>query len=71
MKHLNMQRGGGKLKGKGMPRDGKQSAGIGSGTTHKAKISEGDAALGLHSVGKNEKPGPNPKVKVSRGHVIR
>jgi hypothetical protein len=30
-----------------------------------------DEALGMHSVGKNEKPGANPKHKVSRGHYIK
>ena len=56
---------------KSLPRDGKQGAGIVSGTCHKEKISDSLASLGLHSVGKNEKPGANPSVKVSRGHTIK
>ena len=56
---------------KSMPRDGKQSAGIISGTSHKEKISEGEMALGMGYVGKNEKPAPNPSVSVSRGHTIK
>lgn len=56
---------------KSMPRDGKQGAGIQSGTSHKEKCKDSDASLGMHSVGKNEKPGANPSVKVSRGHTIK
>jgi hypothetical protein len=56
---------------KSMPRDGKQKAGIQSGTSHKEKCTESDAQLGMHSVGKNEKPGANPSIKVSRGHTIK
>ena len=56
---------------KSMPRDGKQSAGVQSGTSHKEKITESDAQLGLHSVGKNEKSGANPSLKVSNGHTIK
>lgn len=63
--------GGSKLKSAGMPRDGKQKAGLESGSPYKAKITESNAALGLHSVGYNEKPGANPKVAVSRNHYIR
>lgn len=56
---------------KSLPRDGKQSGGFESGTCHKEKITDSDAQLGMHSVGKNEKPGANPSVKVSRGHTIK
>ena len=56
---------------KSMKRDAKQGAGVVSGLSHKEKISDSDASLGLHSVGKNEKPGANPSVKVSRGHTIK
>ncbi len=56
---------------KSMPRDGNQKAGIQSGTSHKEKCNDSDASLGMHSVGKNEKPGANPSVKVSRGHTIK
>lgn len=56
---------------KSLPRDGKQKGGFASGTCHKEKITDSDAALGLHSVGKNEKSGANPKVSVSRGHSIK
>ncbi len=55
----------------GMARDGKQKAGIESGTSHKEKCTDSDAQLGMHSVGKNEKSGANPVIKVSRGHSIR
>ena len=61
---------GGKAKFKSITRDGKQGAGLESGTCHKEKCNESNAALGMHSVGKNEKPGNMPKVKVSRGHTI-
>lgn len=61
--------GSGKPKLKGMPRDGKQGAGLESGTCHKEKI--GDPDLGQSSVGKNEKPkGLGPKTGVSNGQVI-
>jgi hypothetical protein len=56
---------------KSMPRDGKQKAGLASGTCHKESAKASDAELGMHSVGKNEKPGANPSVKVSRGHTIK
>ncbi len=61
-----------------MARDGKQSAGIYSGTSHKEKFWQaptmakaGPASCGMHSVSKNEKPGENPSMKVSRGHTIK
>ena len=54
-----------------MQRDAKQKAGVQSGTSHKEKITESDAQLGLHSVGKNEKSGANPKVPAGNGHFIK
>lgn len=60
-----------------MKRDGKQGAGIYSGTSHKEKFWQaptmakaGPASCGMNSVGKNEKSAANPKNKVSRDHVI-
>ena len=64
------------MKSKG--RDANEGAGIGSGLSHKEKIGgsfekaqAGPASCGMHSVGKNEKSGANPSVKVSRGHTIK
>lgn len=58
-------------------RDGKQGAGIQSGTSEKygcwqppTLAKAGPASEGMHSVGKNEKSGANPRKKVSRNHVI-
>ena len=56
---------------KSMKRDAKQGAGVQSGLSHKEKCNDSDASLGMHSVGKNEKSGANPSVKVSRGHTIK
>jgi hypothetical protein len=62
---------------KGKTRDGNEPGGLVSGTSHKEKIGggmekaqAGPASCGMHSVGKNEKSGANPKTKVSRGHTI-
>lgn len=64
-----MNSGSGKPKLKGHARDGKQGAGLESGTSHKEKI--GDPDLGMGSKGKNEKPaGLGPKTNVSNGQVI-
>lgn len=59
-------------------RDGNEPGGLVSGTSHKEKFHSsptmakaGPASLGMHSVSKNEKPGPNPSVSVSRGHTIK
>ena len=64
------------MKSKG--RDANEGAGIGSGLSHKQGFHEsptmakaGPASCGMHSVGKNEKSGANPSVKVSRGHTIK
>ncbi|HET6444728.1 MAG TPA: hypothetical protein VFI27_09140 [candidate division Zixibacteria bacterium] len=51
-----------------MERDAKQKAGVESGTSHKEKIGE---VGGMGSVGKNEKPAPNPSTSASRGHTIK
>ena len=63
---------------KSLPRDGNQKGGFASGTCHKEgfhdspqKAQAGPASLGMHSVSKNEKSGPNPSVGVSRGHTIK
>lgn len=56
---------------KSLPRDGKQKGGFASGTCHKEKITESPEQLGMGMVSKNEKPAPNPKVAVSRGHYIK
>ncbi len=52
-----------------MKRDAEQKAGVESGTSHKSKI--GDPDLGQGSVGKNEKPAPNPSTSAPRGHTIK
>lgn len=55
---------------KSMARDGNTRGGkLNSGTSHKDKI--GNPDLGMGSVGKNEKPAPNPSVSASRGHTIK
>ena len=58
---------------KSQPRDGKQGAGLESGTCHKEKIGSPD--LGQHTKGDSlssaAKPaGLGPKTKVSNGQVI-
>ncbi len=52
-------------------RDGNQKAGVEAGLSHKEKCGDSDSDLGMHSVGKGEKPGANPSKSVSRGHTIK
>jgi len=56
------------MKLKSTPRDGKQPAGLVSGTSHKEKIGE---VGGMGSTGKNEKPEANPSIPVSNGQTIK
>lgn len=52
-----------------MKRDAQQKGGtLESGTSHKEKIGN---VGGMDSVGKNEKPAPNPSTSAPNGHTIK
>ena len=65
---------GGKPKLKGIKRDGRQGAGLESGTCHKEKIGNPDLGQGVKGADDGKagaKPaGLGPKTKVSNGQVI-
>jgi hypothetical protein len=66
-----MKSGSGKPKLKGHARDGKQGAGIESGTSHKEKIGNPDLGQSATSENASGKPkGLGPKTGVSNGQVI-
>jgi len=66
-----MHSGTGKPKLKGMKRDGRQGAGLESGTCHKEKIGNPDLGQGATSENSAGKPkGLGPKTSVSNGQVI-
>lgn len=63
--------GKGKPKLKGAKRDGRQGAGLESGTCHKEKIGNPDLGQGATSDYSDGKPkGLGPKTGVSNGQVI-